>query len=70
MRVKHDRYEESFHFITTPVSDFKGLASLLPLDALLRLWEPQIWIYGRFGIYECVYIRPLIITPNPYNQRT
>ena len=26
---------------TTPVSGFKALAHLLPLDELLRLWEPQ-----------------------------
>ena len=28
---------------TTPVSDCKGLANLLSLDELLRLWEPQKW---------------------------
>ena len=32
--------------VLTPVSDFKGLAYLLPLDELLRLWEPQKWILG------------------------
>ena len=31
---------------TTPVSAIKALAYLLPLDELLRLWEPQKWILG------------------------
>ena len=29
---------------TTRVSAIRGLAHLLPLDELLRLWEPQKWI--------------------------
>ena len=29
---------------TTPVSDFKAVAHLLPLDEFVRLWEPQKWI--------------------------
>ena len=29
---------------TTPVSDVKAPAHLLPLDEFLRLWEPQKWI--------------------------
>ena len=31
---------------TTPVSAIRGLAHLLPLDELLRLWELQKWILG------------------------
>ena len=30
--------------VLTPVSDFKALAHLLPLDEFLRLWEPQKWL--------------------------
>ena len=30
--------------LLTPVSAIKGLAYLLPLGELLRLWEPQKWI--------------------------
>ena len=32
--------------VRPPVSAIKGLAYLLPLDELLRLWEPQKWILG------------------------
>ena len=32
---------------TTQVSDFRRLASLLPLDELLRLREPQKWVLRR-----------------------
>ena len=32
--------------LLTPVSAIKALAYLLPLDELLRLWEPQKWILG------------------------
>ena len=38
---KLERTRSGLKISTTPVSDFKGLASLLPLDELLRLWEPQ-----------------------------
>ena len=34
-------------FCTTPVSDFKALAHLLPLDELLRTREPQKWVLRR-----------------------
>ena len=33
--------------VLTPVSAIKGLAYLLPLDELLRLWEPQKWMGKR-----------------------
>ena len=61
---------------TTPGSDCRGLAYLLPLDELLRFWEPQEWIQRTILGIAYIWGRPLIITPTPYiyimgvNERT
>ena len=50
---------------TTPVSDVKAMAHLLPLvEFFLGSGNLRNGFYGRlFGVYEYVYERPLSITP-------
>ena len=53
---------------TTPVSDVKAMAHLLPLvEFFLGSGNLRNGFYGRlFGVYEYVYGSPLSITPTPY----
>ena len=39
--------------VLIPPREFKGLADLLPLDELLRLWEPQKWPIWGLRAYIC-----------------